>query len=347
MRRLFALLGFALFLLTGCAAYSTPASASGSLPKDFLPQAISFWSARSGVMSGVDGVTNTVYLAATADGGRTWTVRLHFPEKNLFTGGTFVTTADHGRGWFTYETCIKTGGYPYADCSIHAMQTINGGENWVRGGPQSLSFSFIGRQGWAIVPRGIRFSMASLYRLTAASSGTNLHRTQVAAPCTNQALGEVASLGGRRAVLVCLGQWGMRPPETTTQAKAFYETTDGGRTWNKILSVPSTATRSVGGLSAAGVPDGLTFLPGGHGWLWEFRDALYATSDGGKTWTFAPLVTDLELEEALSVSFVTDRIGYALLQLRPGGPLVSLMETTNGGGTWHPVTGWTPPPARH
>ena len=179
LRRLWLLLGCALLLTAGCAAGSArPRTAR--LPKDFLPDAVAFWSTSAGITSGVDPSTNTVYLAGTSDGGRTWQVRLRLPEQGLFVAGTFVATAGPGHGWLTFETCVASGGYPFDGCRVHAMRTLDGGAHWAAGGPQSVLYSFVGRQGWAIVPQGGR---QVLERMTAAKSGPGLKATRVPAPC--------------------------------------------------------------------------------------------------------------------------------------------------------------------
>ncbi len=343
MRKLMPLLGCALFVLGGCGAAVPQAS---TLPKDFLPSAISFWTARSGIMTGVNGATNTVYLAATSDGGRTWRVRLRLPERRLYVADPFVDTSSSGRGWFTFETCVRSGGYPFTDCTIHALQTGDGGAHWKQGGPRSTSFSFVGRSGWAIAPYRSNPLNVRLYRLTAASRGPELMQAQVSAPCSGDALGSspslggVASLGGQKALLVCVGQEMTLLSAVTVQAKYFYETSDGGKTWDHILTVPASVSGSV---LSSGAFQGMTFLPGSRGWLWSSRGGLYGSDDGGRNWIVTPLVRELEVEEPLSVSFAGARIGYALLQGRPGGPYISLMQTRDGGATWTAVGGWTPP----
>lgn len=345
MRNFLPLIGCALLLASGQATVAA-ASRTGRLPQTFLPSAISFWSARSGIMAGVASATNTVYLAATSDAGRTWQVRLRIAQGARYVAAVFVDTSYHGRGWLTVETCVRKGGFPYGNCAIQAMQTDDGGRDWSFGGPRSVSFAVVGGQGFALVAHGPGLMQTRLYRLTTAAGGRGLRLARVSAPCLGDARGAapslaaVASLGGARALLVCAGAQRTLASAVTVQAKYFFATSDGGRTWHAVLSVPARAAAPGLGVGAV---QGVTFLPGGRGWLWSFRGGLYATRDGGRTWTRGRLVTELEVEEPLSVSFVDDRTGYALLQGTPKGPYVSLMRTEDGGAAWTEIGGWTPP----
>lgn len=340
-----------LLFVTGCAPPKpAPPPASHTFPKNFLAQAISFWSAEDGVVSGSSwaGSTDTVVVATTTDGGRVWTIRLRLSVPS-FVGGTFVTSSVPQRGWVTYETCIKKDGYPYRNCTIHALETTDGGRTWVYGGPKSQAFSFVGGTGWAIIPSGAYFAREGLYRLTLARSG-RLKETYTATPCTGQLLGPgqtpaaVAAMGPRRAVLLCYGSERPMEPQGFAQAKAIYTTKDSGRTWVKVLGVPVDATKPVGGLSAAGLAYGVTFLPDGHGWLWPPQGALYSTKDGGRTWAFANLPSQLVLEVTDSASFVNDRVGYALVQDLGS---FALMVTKDGGETWTQLRDWGRKPAGH
>ncbi len=349
MRGWLVMLGSALLLSAGAAtAAAVPGPAR--LPKTFLPSALSFWSTESGIIAGVDPSANRVYLATTSDAGRTWRVRLRIPEGALYVADVFVATSSRGRGWLTVETCLRQGGYPFGRCRIRAVETVDGGARWTAGGPQSVSFSFAGRDGWAIVARGAGLLQARLYRLTATGGGLRLRRARVAAPCSGDlngegpALGAVAAFGGRQALLVCTGPQGTLASAVTVQPKHFYATSDGGRTWHAVLTVPPSATASGLGLGAL---LGMTFLPDGRGWLWSARGGLYATRDWGRSWTLDHLVQEREVEEALSVSFVDDRTGYALLQGAPHGPYIRLMRTRDGGRHWTQVGGFTPAAAGH
>jgi photosystem II stability/assembly factor-like uncharacterized protein len=152
-------------------------------------------------------------------------------------------------------------------------------------------------------------------------------------------LGAVAALGGEDALLVCVGQSRALPSAVRVQAKYFYKTADGGRSWTRILTVPASLN---GSALANGAVVGVVFRPDGRGWLWANAGGLYASDDGGRNWTATALVQELELEEPLSASFVGDGTGYALLELKPGAPYISLMETTDGGRTWKGVNGWAP-----
>jgi photosystem II stability/assembly factor-like uncharacterized protein len=103
-------------------------------------------------------------------------------------------------------------------------------------------------------------------------------------------------------------------------------TQDGGQTWESS-TLPGTFPDGVG-------PTSIDFLDSSHGWIVAMLpghlplSAVYATSDGGKTWTeraAAPLDGPMD--------FADQSVGWAV-----GGPEASrIYGTTDAGKSWNPI----------
>lgn len=328
MRRTWGLVGIMVaLLLSGCG------SAARTLPAGFEPSGIAFWSENAGMMAGSAGCPHCqVIVATTTDGGKSWTVRLHIDA-----GSTqqlpFVTATLPGRGWVTFHNCTVAG----ASCPTEVFATSDRGKTWPGTGPQSFAFSFQGQDGWAIMPgTGFGATKSILFRGHVSASGASLDGTGVSTPCGSEMLASVAALGPKSAVLLCVGE-----PGVGMQAKDLYTTTDGGKTWSHILSVPFGARNLVHGLGANGYASGMNFLPDGHGWLWEARGWLLTTLDEGRNWSQVK-VAQPDSVEARGVSFVSNDVGYVLLQNELHFSMEHVM-TRDGGVTWHRVESWPIP----
>lgn len=126
--------------------------------------------------------------------------------------------------------------------------------------------------------------------------------------------------------------WVSDLPGPAARARAAYLTRDGGRTWSPI-HLP-------GGRLPLQTPD---FVDGKHGFVtggrlarhgqtvWGVR--LYATTDGGVTWTgrsTSPLLNQATLD------FVTPAVGFATLNSY-NPPRSYLLTTSDGGTNWAAV----------
>jgi photosystem II stability/assembly factor-like uncharacterized protein len=103
---------------------------------------------------------------------------------------------------------------------------------------------------------------------------------------------------------------------------ALLRTTDGGLSWSRQLSGP-----------AQGSPHYLKFfdVAGGVTALVGTRPVLYRTSDGGRTWTSIPALSNRST--ALSWSFVDSDHGWLLADPQTGSP-PRLYRTEDRGWTW-------------
>jgi photosystem II stability/assembly factor-like uncharacterized protein len=104
-------------------------------------------------------------------------------------------------------------------------------------------------------------------------------------------------------------------PDGTSTAD-FYQTTDGGATWNSTSTLPlSSVIRS--------------FIDPHQGWATDDVN-LYTTQDGGHTWT--QLHPNMSMKGIAHLDFVTNQVGYAISGARNGSPF--LWQTIDGGKTW-------------
>jgi photosystem II stability/assembly factor-like uncharacterized protein len=143
----------------------------------------------------------------------------------------------------------------------------------------------------------------------------------------------ISFVSPRHGWIVCTGQ-----PSTGSQAKAIYETVNGGSKWQRLLNVqfePGHLRR--GGMSRMGYPRGISFTPSGRGLLWAARSNTFLTTDRGKHWR--PISrTRPEAREGLSGWLVTDRLGYLLIEDNEAG--WKLLRTADGGTTWRRMHSW-------
>jgi hypothetical protein len=124
----------------------------------------------------------------------------------------------------------------------------------------------------------------------------------------------------------------------TNNYEVIFTTTDGGVTWQSTVPVKN------GGVSC--------FLSAHEGWLWSQDPAyhqpwtapvngvLFHTVDGGTTWTPVTAAGGLasgltQRDRLLQLDFVDPEYGWALIQQWNVNYPARLMQTTDGGVTWH------------
>lgn len=64
---------------------------------------------------------------------------------------------------------------------------------------------------------------------------------------------------------------------------------------------------------------------------------VYVTTDGGATWQLTWPLTHLTGASFAAVDFVTGDLGWLAIPSHPGNPPGQLLQTTDGGTSWHPV----------
>lgn len=129
-------------------------------------------------------------------------------------------------------------------------------------------------------------------------------------------------------------------PGAGNELKEVGRSTDGGRSWRVTAGTWFKGAKivSIGhGLGSYGYPNGITFLPDGHGWITvRGRGELLRTIDGGTMWRRGDL-GEPEVSSVPSMSFIDDQEGWALLSY--WGRRVWVEHTTDGGSHWHRFLG--------
>lgn len=139
-------------------------------------------------------------------------------------------------------------------------------------------------------------------------------------------------------------------PHLRGYPKHLFHTGDAGQTWQLAAAVvppavtpgPSPTWSSTprpipvpvppSALPLLEWPEDLFFWDDRLGWIGTARGSVYATRDGGRTWTeIAGGESPLALKEFRQLHFVSPTQGYTYYRRRGGG---ALLETRDGGRTW-------------
>ena len=133
-----------------------------------------------------------------------------------------------------------------------------------------------------------------------------------------------------------------------SEAVALFKTGDGGMNWTRVFINDPNDPASNNSLPLGGQKSGFTFLNASRGWVGGSVPVdnyiyLYATQDGGATWSETSLALPAGYESAQTGNdgpqFFSDTDGvllvYMSVPMEPG--LVSVAyRTTDGGHTWTP-----------
>ena len=311
-----------LVLATGGAAQARTIS-------QFAPTSVAFWTANNGLMASViygPTARSQGRIAVTNDGGRTWSIR--WRGRAAYAVSVIPGTREAWAAVSPRHLCVE--------CPLDLLHSRNRGWTWQRAGrgPSLPSFP-TSRVGFAL-----RSRQADVGPLMRTLNGGRTWR-RLRSPCRKgwggyASAGALTFVSARHGWLVCKGQ-----PSGGGQAKAIYVTKTGGASWKRLVNVhfEPGRTRS-GGLPWTGYPGGISFTPGGRGILWEAREHTYRTKDGGRNWARVS-VTSPEEREGLSASFVSNRVGYLLLQDNFKRDDWELLRTGDGGRSWGLVRSWS------
>lgn len=273
-------------------------------------------------------------LLRTTDGGRHWSAASldGLSLTNMNTVKAFF--ADANTGWLGWSD----------GQAMHIAHTADGGGHWktqtVEGYHTPVQFSFVDSQhGWLIAAgdAAMMHSSKTVYRTEdggatwkAVSDNSEAMSGGSAADGALPALGSIA---GMTFADVNTGFAAFDNP--VSDELLFYRTSDGGATWSDVaLDVPSSLADKVDYsdfsapvFSKGSKSDGVvTAQFGGAGGQ---TLVVYATDDGGKTWTAQPGTRVIDQGTNVQVSFADASHGW-LLQ---GS---DLYLTTDGLG-WEPV----------
>ena len=277
-------------------------SASSVQAAGFVPRLIAFSDAQHGIAADDDAV------ATTDDGGSHWIVRRKGLEVTL-------VRASGARAWLVsgkavYESDDRGGVWHVVGIAKWPpLDVLNGTTWWAAPASPSQLHAFRTRDsGASWQPIGARCS-SSLYL----------------------GLADLQFVSRDHGWALCSGC-----AATIMMCKLVAETHDGGRTWHENAGVSRSGHDHSGGLSLAGHPAGIFFLPDGHGWYWEGRGFLWRTIDGGHEWRRLDLL-EPGVNELAGMSFVSDDVGFATFR-EPGGEFY-VVRTTDGGVTWRSSRG--------
>ena len=268
-------------------------------------QSVCFSSAETGWAAG--GTTGASTVLRTTDGGSSWQVAYRVPV---------ITPSGAVPSRFSAQVRCSGGGTAWVLVAVHtlvafqqpyaAFFTNNGGRSWSEpfAQPHSAPGLFPG------APRNI-----------------------------GGAAGAFATLGGGGAVFV-----GLCPSCGTSQPLSggvdLTVTAHGGQTVRQQVLYGITAPPSNGIVPAS---PALAFVDAEHGWVATTSSTdgrIYATADGGRSWTqqYPPASP----QPLAAVSMVTGQQGYGLGALGDPG---AVLQTSDGGSTWSAI-GQLPAPQR-
>jgi photosystem II stability/assembly factor-like uncharacterized protein len=169
------------------------------------------------------------------------------------------------------------------------------------------------RRGWAAGGKGALLSTAD-----------GGETWELRKPPTEDAVRDVFFQDAETGWLLCERSM-FKPMEKDESVSYLLKTTDGGRAWSRV-----EVTRGADvDLKLAG----LRFADRERGWVFGELGALFATEDGGATWSRRRVPTRHVL---LGASFLDAQAGW----LSGGG--LTVLKTTDGGATWHAGTVFLP-----
>lgn len=219
------------------------------------------------------------------------------------------------------------------------LRTGDGGLTWYDVSPAAAAQTALNVTGrfflnadvaWALVP-GADNAQGILYHT--ADGGLTWRSASV--PFGS---GRLHFLNGQRGV--CLTSLGAA---AGSEAVALYQTSDGGSTWTRVYTNAPDDPAASGSLPFSGQKSGVAFLDAARGWIGGSMPAqgntyLYATQDGGVTWTQQPLALPAGFETAMTEvhppAFFTPFDGVLPVRLLTEPPSFVFYVTRDGGATW-------------
>jgi photosystem II stability/assembly factor-like uncharacterized protein len=239
----------------------------------------------------------------------------------------FFDMLDANNGWgLTQNEVLRTldGGATWYDVSIPEVSEV----------ANAAHFFMDAKTAWISLPKA-DYSSGIVYRTS--DGGLTWQQSEVAFPQIRQQF-----LDAQHGVaLADLGAG------AGSQAVAVLQTNDGGQTWTEVFNNDPTRSGSSDSLPLSGIKTGMTFLDMQHGWVGgeQPQDGyvwLFATSDGGRSWTHQPLELPPGMETAMTFVdppyfFNSQEGGLAMNLFTNDGSYKVLYFTQDGGRTWKPT----------
>jgi photosystem II stability/assembly factor-like uncharacterized protein len=198
---------------------------------------------------------------------------------------------DASRGW---GIAVNDRGY--------IVRTVDGGRTWLNATPPGLDslglsarlFVLDSLRVWALLP-GSDFYSASLYHTT--DGGLSWTSSQV--PFGSAELQFLDDSTGRALA--------DRGAGAGSNAVGLYQTSDAGVTWTYLFHDDPTEPGASNSLPLEGIKNGMTFVTPGDGWVSGSLPVsgniyLYATHDGGISWSHPDLSLPFGSEAALTMT---------------------------------------------
>ncbi len=303
---------------SGAASASTPsAGPSGAVAATqfggaFVPAAIAATDANHAWVVGATSDATAGVVEWTADGGTTWTgARL--------ASGPIVDAAAAGRTVLLVVGCAE--GWT-TGCRIVSH---DGGATWTSApGFRVWAPTLVDETHGYALSEPMTGGMSTLQVFDADVAHTN----QSTAPCDQRALTAVdvnAAGDGSTVWFACVG-----PDHGAEQAKSVV------RAEGQPFIESSAVVASVGGgdevgrLPIGGTFGGITMASATRGWIWTDPDGLYATSDGGVTWSaFAPPSGDLG-GTIVDAALTAEGVGFVVVSDSTGSRVVRVDAAGTG-----------------
>jgi photosystem II stability/assembly factor-like uncharacterized protein len=258
----------------------------------------------------VAGSTRHMALERSQDGGRSW--QSVIPPGCYGCGGAHLSFLDTRHGF------ALTGIQPQPRLYV----TGDGGRHWQ---PRATDATFVGPIRFQSAEDGVAVSEGGVVYRTR-DGGRHWRRVIFAAPARYRGL--PAAAGVPRFFGLREGVVPVRFRERSrAQPVVVYVTHDGGGSWSPRPEPPTVDLRA----QSWAFPEAVPFSAAtAKDWFLFVGPELYATHDGGRTWTVTRTVAP-PAPRVWDVSFTSARDGWAIFGLRNGAALV---KTTDGGRSW-------------
>ncbi len=272
-------------------------------------------------------------LLSTTDGGAHWQVRRRVTEDNLRD----IYFADAQHGWIVCERSVYqllSHDEAFAPRS-YLLQTTDGGDSWARvevtGADAEAVLARItfadAQHGWIYGEQGALFATQD-GGATWARQRVPTRKLLLAATFHDAARGWIVGAGSTILLTEDGGAtWREGQLETpTAQTSTSTSTSTSNSTQNQPLASSSHATQTPAAAVVAAVRfNAVSFVDARRGWAVGSLGAIYATTNGGRTWR--AMASDVEAN-LTDVKFYDEREGRATAS---DGTVI---HTTDGGQTW-------------
>ncbi len=304
-----------------------PQQATGQVASDpwsgpFIPDALAFDGAQSGVLVGATGSgAGAGVVAVTGDGGRSW-------SRRILGSPPLTSVAEHGSLLLAAATC-RIDAPP--GCRSAVLRSADGGSGWAATGASSLD-------GLGFAPDGTAWAIDTVGGGVALSRDGGLTWQRQPGPCpsapTPYTPTGISAASASAVWLSCQGGAAMG-----SSGKALLRSSDGGATWRTMFNVPLTGSGGAADPLLGGEQAAIDFLADGSGWLWT-GDGLYATRDGGATWRLLGFQEGSGALSILGMHLDTATSGQVLIADGSGSGRVTLLSTIDGGSAWTRINVW-------